>query len=107
MQFPIAIDTPETTAFGSTVKSYVVGIKEARFTCSGMYDATYDGYLQGIYGFSTARNFVYGPEGSATGRIKYTGAAFLVNYSVSGSVGDMVSMQADFTVSGDITRTTF
>ena len=72
-----------------------------------MYDATYDGYLQGIYGFSTARTFVYGPEGSASGRIKYTGSAFLTNYSVRGSVGDMVSMQADFVVTGDITRTTF
>lgn len=107
VSFPVTLDTPDTTAFGSTVKTYVVGIKDAKFTIAGMFDATYDGYLQGIFGFATARAFEYGPEGSTAGMVKYTGAAFLVNYNIRGSVSDMVSASVDFQVSGEITRTTF
>src|SRR5436189_231694 len=105
--FPRQADTAETTAFGSTVKTYVLGIVGATFSVSGMFDATVDGYLNGIYGMEAARAFEYGPEGSTAGYTKYTGSAFLTNYQESGSVSDMVSFSAEFQVSGAITRTTW
>ena len=112
VNFPVTLDTPETTAFGSTVKTYVVGIKDAKFTCSGMYAATADVILQGIFGFATARAFQYGPQGpdtasgGADANIRYSGTAYLVNYQVTGAVGDMVGFTCDFQVSGEITRDT-
>lgn len=107
VSFPVTLDTPETTAFGSSVKTYVVGIKDGRFSCSGMFDATVDGYLAGIYGLETPRSFVYGPEGSTTGRVKYSGSVILTSYNISGSVSDMVAASLEFQVTGDITRGTF
>ncbi|CAB5220407.1 hypothetical protein UFOVP238_46 [uncultured Caudovirales phage] len=106
VNFPVTLDTPETTAFGSTNKSYVVGIKDAKFTCSGMYASSADVVLQGIFGYATARAFQYGPQGNTTGYPRYTGSCFLVNYQVTGAVGDMVGFSCDFQVSGSITRDT-
>jgi hypothetical protein len=104
VSMPISLDTPETTAFGSTVKTYVVGIKDARFSISGMFDATVDALLQGIFGLETARTWEYGPEGSTTGRIKYSGSAYLTSYQVQGSVSDMVAASCEFQVTGPVTR---
>jgi hypothetical protein len=104
---PISLDTPETTAFGSTVKTYVVGIKDARFSMQGMFEPTANTMLQGIYGFATARAFVYGPVGSTTGDPEFTGSCFLTTYNIQGSVGDMVAMSLEFQVSGTITPGTF
>jgi hypothetical protein len=105
--FPRQSDTADTTAFGSTVKTYVIGIIGASFNVSGMYDATADGYLSGIYGMEASRDFEYGPEGSTSTRVKFTGDVFLTNYQISGSVNDMVAFSADFQITGAITRTTF
>jgi hypothetical protein len=107
VNFPITLDTPETTAFGSTVKTYVVGIKDAKFTCSGMFDPTTDGILEGIYGLAGGTAFEYGPSGSLTGEVKYTGVAILVNYGIRGAVNDMVAATVDFQVTGPITRGTY
>ena len=107
VSFPVSIDTPETTAFGSTTKTYVIGIKDARFSGSGMFDATVDATLQGIFGLETARSFEYGPEGSASGRIKYTGSLYLTSYQISGSVADMVAASFEFQITGAVTRTTW
>lgn len=101
------IDSAETTAFKSTVKTYVIGIPGATFSVSGMFDLTVDGYFNGISGLEAARAFIYGPEGNAAGRRRISGDAYLTNYSISGSVSDMVSFQADFQVTGDITVDTF
>lgn len=103
----VSLDVQDTTAFGSSVKTYVVGIKDGRFSIGGMFDATVDGYFNGIFGMETARAFVYGPEGNTTGRVSYSGACFLTSYNVSGSVGSMVAASCEFQVTGDVTRGTF
>lgn len=107
VSFPQTVDTPETTAFGSSTKTYVVGIKDSRFSGSGMFDATVDATLQGIFGLEESRTFEYGPEGSATGRIKYSGELYLTQYTVSGSVSDMVAASFEFQITGDVTRSTW
>lgn len=104
VNFPREVDTPETTAFGSTTRSYVVGFINATFSVSGMFDATVDALLNGILGFATARQFEYGPIGSTTTNPKYTGTCFITNYTETGSVTDMVGFSADFQVSGAVTR---
>jgi len=64
-------------------------------------------YLNGLVGNETASAFVYGPEGSTAGQVKYTGTAFLTSYEVSGGVGDIVGYTAEFQVTGAITRGTY
>ena len=105
VSFPQTIDTAETTAFGSSNKSYIVGLKDTTISISGIWDATVDGYLSGTE--PASRSFIYGPAGSTGGNVKYTGEAILTNYSQSNPVGDVVTFSADFQVTGAVTRGTY
>ena len=105
VSFPQSIDTAETTAFGSTNKSYIVGLKDTTISVSGLWDATIDGYLSGTE--PASRSFIYGPAGSTGGNVKYTGEAIMTNYSVSTPVGDVVTYSVDLQVTGAVTRGTY
>lgn len=107
VSMPRDIETAETTAFGSTAKSYITGLTDATISMSGLFDSVADGYLAGVLGQSTALSFNYGPLGSTAGMIKYTGTAILTSYELSSSVGDVVTFSADLQVTGAITRTTW
>ena len=105
VDFPETIDTAETTAFGATSKSYIVGLRDASISISGIWDATVDGYFIGTE--PASRSFVYGPVGSTSGNVKYTGEAIMTSYGISNPVGDSVTFSADFQVTGDVTRGTY
>lgn len=107
VSMPRQIDTAETTAFQSTVKTFVIGIPGATFSVSGMFDLALDTILNGIAGMEAARTWVYGPEGNLATRRRYQGSAYLTNYSITGSVSDMVGFTADFQVTGAITADAF
>ena len=105
VSFPQTIDTAETTAFGSSNKSYIVGLKDTTISVSGIWDATVDGYLSGTE--PASRSFIFGPAGTTGGNVKYTGEAIMTNYSQSNPVGDVVTFSADFQVTGAVTRGTY
>ena len=87
--FPQSVDTAETSAFGSSAKTYVVGLTDATISISGMFDATVDAHLNGILGQAASVSFEYGPEGSTSGYVKYSGECLLTSYEKSGAVGDI------------------
>jgi len=105
--FPQSVDTAETSAFGSSAKSYVVGLTDSTLSVSGNFDATVDAHLAAILGQSASVSFEYGPEGSTSGYVKYTGEALMTSYEKSGAIGDVVSYSAEFQVTGAITRGTY
>ena len=105
VSFPQTIDTAETTAFGSSNKSYIVGLKDTTISVTGLWDATVDGYLSGPA--PASRSFIFGPAGSTGGNVKYTGEAIMTNYSQGNPVGDVVTFTADFQVTGAVTRGTY
>ena len=105
VSFPQTIDTAETTAFGSSNKSYLVGLKDTTISVSGIWDATVDGYISGTE--PASRSFIYGPAGSTGGNVKYTGEAIMTNYAVSNPVGDVVTFSMDLQVTGAVTRGTY
>jgi len=106
VDLPETLDTAETTAFGSSAKSYIVGLTDATISVSGIWDATVDGYIAG--GAEPAsRSFVFGPAGSTVGNVKYTGEAIVTSYSISNPVGDVVTYSLDLQVTGSISRTTY
>ena len=105
VSFPQTIDTAETTAFGSSNKSYIVGLKDTTISVTGLWDATVDGYLSGTE--PASRSFIFGPAGSTGGNVKYTGEAIMTNYSQGNPVGDVVTFTADFQVTGAVTRGTY
>lgn len=104
--FPQTIETAETTTYGKSAKTYIVGLSDSTISISGNFDSTVDAHLAGIKGVETV-SFEYGPEGSAAGRVKYTGEAILTSYETSSPVGDVVTFSAEFQVSDVVTRGTF
>jgi len=111
VDFNNTIDTAETTTMGSEVKTYLSGQSDATLSVSGKWDSTAstgpDAVLNGLIGLETTSTFEVGPEGSTTGKVKYTGECFLTSYVVSVPVGDVVTFSADFQVTGAITKTTY
>jgi predicted secreted protein len=107
VSFPETIETAETTSFGSNSKTYIVGLKDATISISGNFDATVDAHLAGIAGQSATVSFEYGPEGTTSTFVKYTGEAILTSYEKSGAVGDVVTYSAEFQVTGAVTRGAF
>jgi hypothetical protein len=107
VSLPRSIETGETTSFGNSAKTYLVGLSDATLSVSGTWDATLDAHLAGIIGQAASVSFEYGPEGTGTGAIKYTGEAFLTSFETSSPVADVVTFSAEFQVTGTITRGTF
>jgi len=107
VSFPQSVDTAETSTFGSSAKSYVVGLTDSTVSISGNFDATVDAHLAGILGQAASVSFEYGPEGSTNGFVKYTGECYLTSYEKSGAIGDVVTYSAEFQVTGAVTRGTY
>ena len=105
VDFPEVIETAETTAFGATSKSYIVGLRDATISVSGLWDATVDGYIIGTE--PATRTWIFGPAGTTSSNVKYTGEAILTNYAVSAPVGDVVTFSLDLQCTGGVTRTTY
>jgi hypothetical protein len=107
VSFPRSVETSETTTFGNSAKTYIVGLSDATVSITGIFDSVSDGYLAGALGVATPLDFEYGPAGSTAGLIKYSGTCFMTSYEVSAPVGDKVSASAEFQVTGAITRGTW
>ena len=106
VDFPETADVAETTTLGAGNKTYIVGLKDATMSISGLWDSTLDGILGVVVGQSATLSFEYSPEGTGSGAIKYTGEAICTSYSQSSPVGDVVGYSADFQVTGAVTRGT-
>ena len=104
VSFPRSVDTAETSAFGDSAKTYIVGLSDATVSVSGNYDATVDAHLAGVLGQAATLSFEYGPEGSTSTFVKYTGECILTSYEKSGAIGDVVTYSAEFQVTGAVTR---
>lgn len=107
ISFPREAEVVETTSFGSSDRTYIVGFKNQTISVEGSFDATYDGYLAGILGQDATVSFEYGPESSTSTRVKYSGECILTSYETSAGVGDVVNFSASFQISGAVTRGTW
>ena len=106
VDFPETSDVAETSVLGASNKTYLVGLKDATIGLTGFFDATADAIFGAVIGQSATLSFEYSPEGTASGKIKYTGECILTNYELSSPVGDVVAYSADLQVSGAVTRGT-
>jgi predicted secreted protein len=106
VDFPETADVAETSTLGASNKTYLAGLKDATIAISGLFDATVDAILGAVVGQTASLSFEYSPEGTASGKVKYTGEAILTSYALSSPVGDVVAYSADLQVSGAVTRGT-
>jgi hypothetical protein len=107
-----AIETGETTSFGNSSKTYIVGLADATISVSGSFDATVDSMLTTlidaqIAGTNTSASFEAGPQGTAVSSVKYTGECLVTSYEVNPSVGDVVTYSLELQVTGAVSRSTF
>lgn len=104
VDFPETVDIAETTVLGKDNKTYIVGLKDATMSLSGLWDSTADAIFGAVLGQSATLSFEYSPEGTGSGAVKYTGECILTNYAISSPVGDVVAYSADLQVSDAVTR---
>tara|TARA_R100000805_G_C3610667_1_gene111275 strand:- start:539 stop:949 length:411 start_codon:yes stop_codon:yes gene_type:complete len=104
VDFPETADVSETTTLGADNKTYIAGLKDATISLAGLWDATADAIFGAVVGQSATLSYEYSPEGTASGKIKYTGEAILTSYAISSPVGEAVGYSADLQVSGAVTR---
>lgn len=106
VDMPQTVDVAETTVLGKDNKTYIVGLKDATISLAGLWDSTVDAIFGAVLGQSATLSFEYSPEGTSSGKVKYTGEAILTSYSKNSPVGDVVSYSADLQVSDAVTRGT-
>lgn len=101
-----AVETAETTAFGSSAKTYIVGLKDGGVTLSGYFESTTavgtDEYFDSVLGSATKQKVIVAPEGNIVGGRAMVLVADDTSYEVSGSIGDVVGANAEFQASSGV-----
>lgn len=94
------------TMYGADDEAWAGGLRNGKFTCSGLYDKTATtgtAILDPLVG--TVVPVIRKPLGTGTGKPQQTFQALLVSYVETSPVADMVSWSAEFTVSGAVATT--
>ena len=101
----------EVTALGDSGARFIPGLEDVTIGLSGIFDDTAtsgpDAVLGPLRTHTSAVNFEYGPEGSSTGDVKYSGTCWVLSYELRSRVGDKVEWTAALQVEGAVTRGTF
>jgi hypothetical protein len=105
-------DTHDETAFGDDGHEFIAGLTNGTITLTGWADTTATTgsltVLDSLLGLgSTKVDWEYGPMGSGSGAVKYTGAAVLASLDVSDPVADLISFTATLQISGTVTKGTY
>lgn len=105
------LPTSDATAMGDTARTNLAGIPGGTISIAGWLDPTastgndenlFDNLIAG-----TAVAWVWGPNGDATGALKYSGNALVSAYSPSGEIASTVAFTATLTITGAITSGTY
>jgi hypothetical protein len=97
-------ETSETTSFGATSKSYLLGLADGTLSMSGLWSADTDGSdeeLQAILGSATTPLITFAESAGTIGNRATIAKAHETNYTISNPVSDVVSITADFQGSTD------
>jgi hypothetical protein len=99
------VETAETTVFGNSAKTYIVGLKDGTVSASGMFDGAanaVDEVLAATVGSDSLAPVTVGYEGLALGKRVSLLMAKTTSYEVSSPVGDVVSVSYDAQADGGI-----
>jgi hypothetical protein len=109
VDFNEVIEVLEATTGGLDSKAYILGLDEASFEVEFDYGTTILAHLQGIKRGLTAVgsvSFRYGPAGSTSGMIQYTGECYITNIKVGSPIG-LNTITASFQITGTLTQDTY
>lgn len=104
VSLPKSADTAEVSSFGDAAKNFIGGLLDSTLSVEGSRDATIEGYLDGIIGATTT--YAYCPEGSASGKVKFSGTIIGTQVSPTSAVGDANKFSFTAQGCGTVTRAT-
>lgn len=93
-----SVETGETTVYGKSAKTYIVGLRDATASLSGLFDGdanASDALFSGAIAAASDDNFTVAPEGLAVGRRLISLASIQTSYEVSSPVADVVSLSVE------------
>lgn len=97
----------ETTAFGDQGTRNIPGLSTVTFSIAGHFDSVAAvgsaTVMNSLRTATATASFIYGPEGSTTGKVKYSGECWMTDFSVDATVNDRVPFSATFAVDGVVT----
>lgn len=100
-------DVLDSTCYGSGAHTFVGGLVTGKITVQGLWDKTATVGSQTVFaalvGVSSTTAFIWGPESTTTGNVKYSGTFVLESYAESSPVADLVSYTATLQISGAVT----
>ena len=98
-------DDHDTTTFGATGHTYAGGLTDGSVKLSGLYDnTTMTGPRASVQAaLATVVPFKYRPEGVGTGKPESSCNVLVKSYKESVPVDDMVTWEAELTISGAVT----
>ncbi len=94
------VDTAESSAFGTSAKTYVVGHRDGTVSLSGMFEGTAstgtDEFFDNALGNATKALVIVAPEGHSNGAGAIMLEADNTSYEVSSAIADIVQASAEF-----------
>lgn len=112
IDFPRSAETAQVTALQEDDHSSVPGVRGGTISLTGFHDETANGFddvcngILGGVGGSAASAFKYFPHGSVTGRIFFSGSAFVTAIAPAGGIQGAATETASLIVHGSVTRGT-
>lgn len=103
-ELTVGADSHDTTTYGNTAHRYDGGLKDSKFTASGIYDNTAAvsprAVLRGHEGETLT--LTRQPEGAGSGKPQDVFDAVLTSYVESSPVADMVTWSSEWQVDGEV-----
>ncbi len=101
----------EVTALGDGGARFIPGLEDVTIVLAGIFDNTAtsgpDAVLGPLRTHGSAVDFEYGPEGSGSGEVKYSGTCWVLSYDLRSRVGNRVEWSARLQVENTVNRGTF
>lgn len=100
---PEAVDNPETTTFGKTAKTRIVGLSDTKISASGPRDVALETLVYDLKG--SLRAYRHFPAGSASSEAYFSGTLLLASYEPDSGAEEANKCAIEMEVSDAVTRT--
>jgi hypothetical protein len=112
VDMPEELELIETTTFGATSKTYLVGFADGKISLGGPWSRnlhTHFGALKVAFrdGTISSASFEYGPEGTDSGDIKISCETVLTSFQKTSAAKEAVRWKAELQITGTVTETTY
>lgn len=100
-----AVEVPETTTFGSSNRSYIVGHNEGTISLEGLFDGTASGVdpiLNTALGNTTDKVITVSTDSTAIGGRTILASSASTSYEISSPLTDVVSVSAEAIANGGL-----